>query len=180
MTISLQVIKANNSLRNQYHYSNRVSNEETKIKKNRRISFKKNKIKRVLTLQNGSVSDICLVSLSSRNISCFLAVPALVQIRLNNLLREISYMLTLLAWKKELFDEPLLLRDSMAWQNELFAGEDAETGREYWRNQNISSSFARQLSCSMKAVCRKPIFKPQIYQFLDLDPDIVIWRRIGA
>jgi len=47
--------------------------------------------------------------------------------------------------KKELFDEPLQYVDIAAWQNELFAGEDAETGREYWRNQNISSFVTAKL-----------------------------------
>jgi len=50
--------------------------------------------------------------------------------------------------RKELFDEPLQYVDIAAWQNELFAGEDAETGREYWRNQNISSFVS---SCLMKS-----------------------------
>jgi len=47
--------------------------------------------------------------------------------------------------RKELFDEPLQYVDIAAWQNELFAGEDAETGREYWRNQNISSFVTAKL-----------------------------------
>jgi len=32
--------------------------------------------------------------------------------------------------EKELFDEPLQYVDIAAWQNELFAGEDAETGKK--------------------------------------------------
>jgi len=75
-----------------------------------------------------------------------LAVPALCadSASLNNLLREISYAYTA-CLRKELFDEPLQYVDIAAWQNELFAGEDAETGREYWRNQNISSFVTAKL-----------------------------------
>jgi len=52
-------------------------------------------------------------------------------------------MLTLLT-RKELFDEPLQYVDIAAWQNELFAGEDAETGREYMY-QNIYSFVTAKL-----------------------------------
>jgi len=49
-------------------------------------------------------------------------------------------MLTLLAYKKRTSsDEPCQYVDIAAWQNELFAGEDAETGREYWRNPEYLS-----------------------------------------
>jgi len=63
--------------------------------------------------------------------------------------------------RKELFDEPLQYVDIAAWQNELFAGEDAETGREYWRNQNISSFVTAKLPNEKQPV-GKPIFKPNL------------------
>jgi len=61
--------------------------------------------------------------------------------------------------------------DIAAWQNELFAGEDAETGREYWRNQNISS-FVTAAKPNEKQPVGKPIFKPKFIT-LDFDPDTV-------
>lgn len=123
-------------------------------------------------LQNSCGLNISLVSLSPQKYILLLALPALYadSVSLNNLLREFSYAYTACLQEKELVDQPLQYADIAAWQNELFEGEDAETGREYWRNQKLSSSFAGKLPDEKQPV--GTVFKPEFIT-LDFDSDTV-------
>lgn len=69
---------------------------------------------------------------------------------LRSLVREISklYEAGLAAARPS--DEPLQYADISAWQNELFESGEAESGKEYWVQQNLSSHLALKLPLENK------------------------------
>jgi hypothetical protein len=70
-------------------------------------------------------------------------MPALIAdaASLDNFVRELSDSYTACLHNQELSDEPLQYVDLAEWQNELFEGDDAEIGREYWidKKEEISA-----------------------------------------
>ncbi|KAB8332629.1 non-ribosomal peptide synthetase [Scytonema tolypothrichoides VB-61278] len=159
MSIPLQVINENSLLSiNYYDFSaleldQKLAESEKLFQKNHQLIF---------DWQNGSVLDISLVSLSPQKNILLIALPAICAdtVSIYNLAREISETYTGYLHQKELTDEPLQYADIAAWQNELFEGKDAETTREYWRKQNISSLVISKLP-SEKPSVEQSIFKPK-------------------
>jgi amino acid adenylation domain-containing protein/non-ribosomal peptide synthase protein (TIGR01720 family) len=169
MNIPLQVINDNTHLKVDHHDlvgldpEQQTAEVENLFQEQTQLCF---------DLQNSSVLNISLISLSPQKYILLIAIPALYadSVSLNNLLREFSYAYTACLQEKELVAQPLQYADIAAWQNELFEGEDAETGREYWRNQKLSSSLASKLPNEKQPV--GTVFKPKFIT-LDFDSDTV-------
>lgn len=94
---------------------------------------------RVFDLQYGHVLDVYLVILSQDLYILLVGMPALVadRVTVKNFVQEISRFYATHLQGKEISDQPLQYADIAEWQNELFEGEDAEIGKEYWRKNNI-------------------------------------------
>ena len=69
------------------------------------------------------------------NLSSFCADAA----SLDNLVREVSRCYSAVLAGEDLSDEPLQYADASQWQNDLLESEDAEEGRKYWRERNVST-----------------------------------------
>lgn len=95
----------------------------------------------IFDLQKKSVLNIKLIWLSPVKHILLVATPALCadSTSLHNFVRKIGNAYTACLHEREYSQETLQYADIAAWQNEFFAGEDAEIGKEYWRKQNISS-----------------------------------------
>jgi amino acid adenylation domain-containing protein/FkbM family methyltransferase len=88
----------------------------------------------------GPVLKACLAVLSRREHALLLSLPALCSDRdsLINIIRETAEIYA--AWRSggEPGEEPLQYTVFSEWQNELLRADEAEFGREYWRNQTLS------------------------------------------
>ncbi|MEO0538403.1 MAG: amino acid adenylation domain-containing protein [Cyanobacteria bacterium P01_A01_bin.123] len=90
---------------------------------------------------------------------------------LENLLKEISQLYDVGLRGEELEEQPVQYVQFSEWCNELLEDEDAETGKVYWRQQELSSTPSLTLpfeSCSGK----QTIFEPSIHT-LRLESDLV-------
>src|SRR5271163_1592602 len=92
-------------------------------------------------LSKGSLIRMSLLTLSSDrhtlliNLSSFCADA----VSLDNLVREISRSYASSLAGEDLSDEPLQYADASQWQNDLLESEDAEEGKKYWRERNVST-----------------------------------------
>jgi len=95
----------------------------------------------------GSVLEVSLVVLSPVKHVLLVSLPAMNAdaFSLKNFVLEISRAYEASLHNQKLSDEPLQYVDIAEWQNELFEGEDAEIGREYWRKKDISGIANWQL-----------------------------------
>ena len=64
---------------------------------------------------------------------------------LRSLVLEMSKLYATRLAGAELSDEPLQYADVSAWQNELFESDEAESGKDYWTQQDFSSHLALKL-----------------------------------
>jgi amino acid adenylation domain-containing protein len=132
------------------------------------------------------------------NLSSFCADVA----SLDNLVREVSRSYSAVLAGEDLSDEPLQYADASQWQNDLLESEDAEEGRKYWREQNVStterlrlpaqgslsghsvfaprllsSQLDRDLSANIATLARKYETSPSV--FLLSCWQILLWRLSG-
>ncbi|MDF5727412.1 MAG: amino acid adenylation domain-containing protein, partial [Rhizonema sp. PD38] len=139
MTIPLQAIADNSIPLSDYHNLSNFNQQEqaAKIKKLwddiSQLPF---------NFVQGPLLYLSVVTLSADKHLLLLSIPALCSdtAGLKNLVREISRLYATYLNGKEIDEEPMQYADIAQWQNELLAAEDRETGRAYWRKQNISDS----------------------------------------
>src|SRR5271155_5096635 len=89
---------------------------------------------------------------------------------LDNLVREVSRCYSAVLAGENLSDEPLQYADASQWQNDLLESEDAEEGRKYWREQNVSITERLRLP-AQGSFSAHSIFAPQLLSS-QLDRDL--------
>ncbi|MBE7384650.1 MAG: amino acid adenylation domain-containing protein [Leptolyngbya sp. SIO1E4] len=114
-----------------------------------------------------SLIDISLVLLSPDRYVLILCLPALCADKLTfkNLLLEIGHDYEAFFLDQTLADEaqPLQYADLAEWQNELFEGEEAALGTEYWSKREDIISFAKHsFSCESSELFISG-FKPEVF-----------------
>jgi amino acid adenylation domain-containing protein len=112
--------------------------------------------------EQGSVLDNSLVLLAPDKHVLLVGLPGMNSdaASIENLVREISRFYAVELQNQELKDEPLQYVDIAEWQNELFEGEEAVVGREYWRKKNFSDLAKWQLPYENQPAV-KPGFVPE-------------------
>ena len=100
------------------------------------------------------------------NLSSFCADAA----SLDNLVREVSRCYSALLVGEELSDEPLQYADASQWQNDLLESADAEEGRKYWRERNVSTVERLRLP-AQGSLSGHSIFAPRLLSS-QLDRDL--------
>ncbi|MEH2381704.1 MAG: amino acid adenylation domain-containing protein [Nostoc sp.] len=92
-------------------------------------------------LERGSLLRISLLILSEDRHMLLMTLPSLCadSWTLKNLVKEIAYTYGQCLNDQELYDEPVQYLQFSEWQNELLEDEDAEAGRNYWRQQSFKS-----------------------------------------
>ena len=152
-------------------------------------------------LYHGSNLQVSLAIISPQKHILLLGLPALCadRIAINNLVGEISQSYAACIQNSPLGDEPLQYADIAAWQNELFEAEEAETGKEYWRNLDLNfiqntlpnekplisvfkpESIPLKLNTDIKtkiaALANKEIYT--VSSFLQACWQILLWRITG-
>ncbi|MBD2013423.1 amino acid adenylation domain-containing protein [Microcoleus sp. FACHB-53] len=159
MDFPLQVITANSQPVVRYHDLSCLSPEEQHAK----IEALFNASNQLLfDFEQGSVVDISLVILAPNKHILLVSLPAMNSdaASIENLVREISRFYAAELQNQELEDEPLQYVDIAEWQNELFEGEEAVVGREYWRKKNFSDLAKWQLPYENQPAV-KPGFVPE-------------------
>jgi len=137
MNLPLQVIADNSLLAIRHHNIRDLSPEEQEAKIE--VLFQEAS-QLAFDFECGSVLDVSLVSLSPDKHLLLACLPAMNAdlVTLRNLVGETSRFYAASLHNQELIDEPLQYVDIAEWQNELFEGEEAELGKEYWRTKDLS------------------------------------------
>ena len=137
MNLPLQVIADNSLPTIRYHNLKDLSLEEQEAKIE--VLFQEES-QLTFDFECGSVLDISLVSLSPDKHLLLACLPAMNAdlVTLRNLVGEISRSYAASLHNQELIDEPLQYVDIAEWQNELFEGQEAELGKDYWRTKDLS------------------------------------------
>ena len=112
--------------------------------------------------QKAPFLHLSLVVLSPHKHMLLVTLPALHAdpAALENLVREISRSYTACLQNKELPKEPMQYTDLSEILNELIESEDTETGREYWRKQDLSALLTLKLPFESQS-SEKAGFEPQ-------------------
>src|SRR5206468_1728807 len=94
-----------------------------------------------INVEQGSPLRLTLLNLSTDKHLLLVSLPSLCADAwtLKNLVGEIGRSYAALLDNEELDGEPLQYADYAQWQNELLAGDDAEAGRDFWKEKNYSS-----------------------------------------
>ncbi|NMG07615.1 non-ribosomal peptide synthetase [Brasilonema sp. UFV-L1] len=92
-------------------------------------------------LEGDSLLRVSLLILSANQHMLLITLPSLCadSWTLKNLVKEIAYTYGQCLNDEELYDEPVQYLQFSEWQNELLEDEDAEAGRDYWRQQSSKS-----------------------------------------
>jgi amino acid adenylation domain-containing protein/non-ribosomal peptide synthase protein (TIGR01720 family) len=161
MTIPLQIINDNSMPVVCYHNLTGLTSAEQHAKIE---SLFHDASQQPFDFEHGTVLKISLVILSPDKHMLLVSLPAMSadKATLNNFVREISRSYVAGLHNQELSDEPLQYADFAEWQNELFEGEDAEIGREYWRNKKEISACANLKLPQENQPALKPEFKPEL------------------
>jgi len=170
MSIPLQVITNNNIIWGENHdFSSYNQQQQAELLSSLFNQFRQ----QPFDLQQGSMLRVCLVHLSTEKNILLIALPALCadSTTLKILVREISQSYLACLQKTELDNEALQYADLAEWQNELLESEDTETGRDYWRKQNIANLASLKLPWEQKTTA-KSIFKSQI-QSITISPELL-------
>jgi amino acid adenylation domain-containing protein len=159
MNFPLQVITTNRLSSLHYHNLTGLAPEEQHAK----IEALFNASNQLpFDFEQGSVLDNSLVILAPDKHVLLICIPAMNSdaASIENLVREISRFYAAELQNQELEDEPLQYVDIAEWQNELFEGEEAVVGREYWRKKNFSDLAKWQLPYENQPAV-KPGFVPE-------------------
>jgi amino acid adenylation domain-containing protein len=145
MMIPLQVITNHSRLTVKYHNLIGLKFEEQEIQ----LELLLNELKQK-RFESDFLLEVSLVVLSQDKHVLLVYMPALIAdaATLANFVREISDSYIACLHNRQLPDEPLQYVDLVEWQNELFEGEDAAIGREYWttKKQAIAALANWQLN----------------------------------
>ncbi len=163
MNVPLQVI-AEQDISWSQNYDLKSDTDEEQNTKLQKLFSQFNK--QPFDLEQGTVLQLSLITLSSLKYILFVSLPALCadSATLKNFVKEISTSYAAICHQEELSNEPLQYADLAAWQNELIAGEDTEAGRNYWREQDFSDLLALQLPLEKQFISESE-FCPEIYTF---------------
>ncbi len=127
--------------------------------KNSNFNFEQEKLIHLSLLKLSLEQHILIVSLPSLCADSW---------SIKNLVQEISHAYKACLIEEELSDELIQYIQYSEWQNELLEEEDAETGRNYWQQQNLPTlilPFESQYSARTE-------FAPEVYT-LRISPEIV-------
>ena len=117
----------------------------------------------VFDLSKGPPIRVSLLTLSPDrhtlliNLSSFCADAA----SLEYLMREVSRCYSAVLAGEDLSDDPLQYADASQWQNDLLKSEDADDGRKYWRERNVSAVERLRLPAQASLVGHL-IFAPRL------------------
>ncbi|MFB2772372.1 amino acid adenylation domain-containing protein [Pelatocladus sp. BLCC-F211] len=156
MNIPLQVIENDSDLLIREYDFRAIQPEE----QNNAVELLLESVKQQTFDFEKSSLQISLITLSESKYVLILNLPALHADTksLNNLLTEISR-----AYTGDLNDdEPVQYIVFSDWQNELLESQEAEIGREYWRQKDINHIFNLKLA-NEKKLSAPTQFKPQVF-----------------
>ncbi|ACK73818.1 amino acid adenylation domain protein (plasmid) [Gloeothece citriformis PCC 7424] len=145
MSIPLQVItEESNPVINYQDISHLTSEEKTNT-----ITFLFNRLNQQLfNLEQSPIVHFSLLKISLQKHLLLIGLPALCadSKTLKNLMGEISRFYEACYNNKDIFAQPLQYVDIAEWQNELFEGEEAQLGKEYWQNLNFKQTINLKLN----------------------------------
>jgi amino acid adenylation domain-containing protein len=103
-----------------------------------------------------------LLVLSSRRHVLVVTMPSLCADKktISSFVDELSHCYAPLAQAEELSDEPQQYADFSEWENELLEDQDAESGKEFWRQQDYAAGFTMSLPLEFRSVTESK-FKPE-------------------
>ncbi len=159
MNFPLQVITANRLPTLHYHNLTELTPEEKQSKidalfhGNSQLPF---------DFEKDLALDISLAVVAPNKHILLFGLPAMNSdaASIENLVREISHAYAAELQNQEFIDEPLQYVDIAEWQNELFEGEEAQPGREYWQKKNVEQLTKLQLPYENEPAV-KPEFAPK-------------------
>jgi amino acid adenylation domain-containing protein len=125
-------------------------------------------------VEQGPIWHLSLLTLSPSQHRLLIRLPALYAdaTTLKNLVNEISRAYEAEFYHEErLAEEPLQYILASEWQNELLETEEAETGKEYWSKQDISTLLTLRLPFENQS--SSPTFNPRFIT-QNLAPDLVV------
>jgi len=160
MTLPLQVITESSLPPLHYHD---FSGLDPETQKSKIAALADAAMQLPCNFEQGPLLQLDLVMLSTAQHLLLVGLPALCadQTTIKHLVQEISCAYTACLQGEELPDEPLQYVDLAEWQNELFAGEEAAVGKEFWHQQDFSVST---LKLPFEHRCHEKFeFQPQIY-----------------
>lgn len=166
MTVPLQVIQDESSIKINYHDWQKSENQQIKVD-----SLFQYHNKLYFDLDKGFNGQIDIIKTSANKYILLLVISAICadRVSLHHLLRDISETYHAYSEELELEDTPLQYADIAAWQNELFLGEEAETARHFWQNKKLSKLGIGKLP-NEKPVDKERIFEPQVIS-IEFDSD---------
>jgi amino acid adenylation domain-containing protein len=143
MTIPLQTISDRTPLSIAYLDLSNFNEQERETK----IKTLVKEVERSFDFEQGLILHLSLVTLSPFKHKLFIDLPALYAdtITLQNLVSEISRAYKADFDRQELTDEPMQYILVSEWQNELLETEEAEIGKDYWHQKEISNFLGLKL-----------------------------------
>ncbi|MBD0385363.1 MAG: amino acid adenylation domain-containing protein [Nostoc sp. C3-bin3] len=159
MAVPLQVIGEEPSIKLNYYDWQDLDTDSQQINIDR---FFQTNNELYFELEKGFTSQVNIIKKANYQYTLLIAISSICadRISLHHLLHDISATYDAYFQEHELEDAPLQYADISAWQNELLIGEEADTARDYWRNQKVSNSFICKLPNESK-VNQKQIFEPK-------------------
>lgn len=160
MTVPLQLIEDASNLSIQHHDLKGI---EASLQPNAIAAILSDAKQYKFDFEQPFLLQLSLIALSANNHILLLNLPGLYAdiVSLKNLESEISRAYNVYLHGETLADEPLQYILFSEWQNELLATEEAEVGREYWQQQDISHIFNLKLPNENQPV-DKTQFQPQV------------------
>lgn len=134
----------------------------------------------IFNFEQGPLLRSSLLNLSVNQHILLVSLPSLCadSWSLKNLVQEISDAYATGLKGEELSDEPIQYIQFSEWQNELLEGEDAETGRTYWQQQDLWSLPTLTIPFEGKRSGQAK-FEPEVHA-LRIEPDIVAKLEANA
>ncbi|MEH2243333.1 amino acid adenylation domain-containing protein [Nostoc sp.] len=128
----------------------------------------------IFDFEYDSLLNISLLALAPEKYIMLVRLPAMIadSASIQNFLGEICRTYEACVNNQNLLGQPLQYADFAGWQNELFEGEDAELGQEYWsQKQNILAFTDWQLPGEHQTA-KELEFKPE-FVTINFDADIL-------
>lgn len=170
MTIPLQVI-ADSSIPSVSDYD--LSRLDPREQEARNETLFNEASRLSLDFEHGPLLRLSLVTLSPHRHVLLMSLPTLCAdaLTLGSLVREISRSYAVCSQGDQLTSEVMQYADIAEWQNDLLESAETETGREYWRKQDLSGVFALKLPFG-NPTSDKRGFEPKFLS-LAIQPDVV-------
>ncbi|MBW4456091.1 MAG: AMP-binding protein [Nostoc indistinguendum CM1-VF10] len=127
----------------------------------------------IFNFEQGPLLRSSLLTLSAHQHILLVSLPSLCADgwTLKNLVQAISHAYAVCLKSEELSDEPIQYIQFSEWQNKILEGEDAETGRAYWRQQDLWAQHPLTIPFEGKP-CGQKRFEPDVHA-LRIYPDVV-------